>query len=294
MAPHLLTMPREIRNHIYEHIHHKVKIVVYEKLLLYRIRVQQAPYVGLFLTHSRLRDEYTESKVFTNLSASFEWIDGFCPTLNYHHLEDKRLAPMLIRLRHINVSVASTVNSSLAWSEFESLCSTLRDKSPCLVTIRTALRRGRKKYSEESIRAWEDAFTIGVPGPLPRNEFHSVTNDASELSAAPDTVAGFRHAQTCTGWIIDAYKIPGYSTLGKARRSNPLSEGIHRVRKIALSLYVRESACRRYWMPDKYFIHSDPRSYREELYACFTSEDEARIRARLGKVLGWVETRTEY
>ncbi|KAG9197388.1 hypothetical protein G6514_001608 [Epicoccum nigrum] len=86
MPPHLLTLPREIRNNIYQHRHRKVETVclvdnVAEDEHLYQINggimeiqvsVEQAPLVDVMLIHSQIYAEYRESITFKNYSVAFK------------------------------------------------------------------------------------------------------------------------------------------------------------------------------------------------------------------------------
>jgi hypothetical protein len=72
-APHLLTLPREIRDSIYSHLRHEVVLrCQYESLQL-----QNAPIVAVLLTHSQLYHEYKETDYYKNLSCKLCWQKDF-------------------------------------------------------------------------------------------------------------------------------------------------------------------------------------------------------------------------
>jgi hypothetical protein len=65
-APHLLPIPREIRDEIYEYFSHEVVIergweLTSHNGIFKRERFANAPVVSVLLSHSRLHDEYIQS-----------------------------------------------------------------------------------------------------------------------------------------------------------------------------------------------------------------------------------------
>lgn len=70
--PHLLTLPREVRNLIYENLTRTLELRGIKKIgdSLTMVFLTNAPYVNLLLTHSRLHDEYKESDAFQKLSVT--------------------------------------------------------------------------------------------------------------------------------------------------------------------------------------------------------------------------------
>jgi hypothetical protein len=68
---HLLKLPREIRNRIYEFLSHEIELRTIKKIGGVRtvVHITNAPCVEVLLTSSRLHDEYLESQCFRNLSA---------------------------------------------------------------------------------------------------------------------------------------------------------------------------------------------------------------------------------
>ena len=71
--PHLLTLPQEIRDHIYSYLHHGVSLRIRTKHRAQHIRMQNAPIVAVLLTHSKLYHEYKDADCFKNLSAWLYW-----------------------------------------------------------------------------------------------------------------------------------------------------------------------------------------------------------------------------
>ena len=66
-APHLLTVPREIRDRIYSHLQHVVKMSSISPVGYAVVQLDIALHTGLLLTHSQLHDEYLHANYFTKL-----------------------------------------------------------------------------------------------------------------------------------------------------------------------------------------------------------------------------------
>ena len=60
---HLLTIPREIRNQIYDHLHHNLELRTIECLGASQVFVSltNVPYTSVFRAYPRLNAEYEES-----------------------------------------------------------------------------------------------------------------------------------------------------------------------------------------------------------------------------------------
>ncbi|KAJ4314150.1 hypothetical protein N0V94_006609, partial [Neodidymelliopsis sp. IMI 364377] len=70
---HLLALPREIRNQIYTYLHQPLQFrweINKHDVHCATISVSQAPIPSVLQTCTRLRDEYQESPIFRNLSAT--------------------------------------------------------------------------------------------------------------------------------------------------------------------------------------------------------------------------------
>jgi hypothetical protein len=70
--PHILTIPREIRDLIYSYLHHPVSVgwkVDRPEVCCAMIEVQKAPFPNVLLTCSRFKEEYLESSVYADLDA---------------------------------------------------------------------------------------------------------------------------------------------------------------------------------------------------------------------------------
>ncbi|KAJ4307859.1 hypothetical protein N0V94_009585 [Neodidymelliopsis sp. IMI 364377] len=81
MALHLLTLPREVRDNIYKHLHHSVDLVWTWNYTRHSkrdtiARVEKAPVLNVMLTCAQLYEEYGRSSCLSNLHATFEQVIG--------------------------------------------------------------------------------------------------------------------------------------------------------------------------------------------------------------------------
>ena len=141
MAPHLLTLPREIRDNIYQYLHHRVQLtclvdedgekddesdtdddeahVDYYKVLEMQVTVDPTPIVDVMLVHPRIYEEYRESILIKNYSATFM----FAPAASHMVLPLNRqltstLGPILPHLRHATLLFDSNTKNALMINYF--------------------------------------------------------------------------------------------------------------------------------------------------------------------------------
>jgi hypothetical protein len=148
--PHLLTIPREIRNIIYGYLTHDV---VHEFLWqecpkssvrASAIHFEQAPILSVLLTHSQISEEYCESKCFWNLRASVNYTlshyvswEGGGNTLARPDQETVKQA--LSHLHEFAIFVeALPIESPCVWDDAQLLSDILIQHMLQLTTIRLA------------------------------------------------------------------------------------------------------------------------------------------------------------
>jgi len=98
--PHLLTLPREVRDNIYSHLHHEVMLRVPTKHRTQVLQVKNAPIVAILLTRSQLYHEYKDADCFKNLTGWLYWASPFgdpMPTI----IADSRV---LSQIRHLELA----------------------------------------------------------------------------------------------------------------------------------------------------------------------------------------------
>ncbi len=157
--PHLLTLPREVRNNIYNHLYRAVKIPWrFETTIARRreshdleIQVDNFPLIGVLLTCHRLHNEYLESLDHLSISIRFPQ-----PTsVPFQQSEQKRTIKTLSRARHVTLFMVSEepLETEFSyWTYFELFTNALTAEAPSLSTFRTVMLDGpRDTYSQEEI-----------------------------------------------------------------------------------------------------------------------------------------------
>lgn len=105
-SPNLLTIPREIRDQIYSFFHEARLLGPFyhwEPLSHIHLRVYNAPFIDVLLTHSRLREEYLESDSFRNRTCELIVEDHFNAAEYDDFDEETWKSTMLCRARNLTV-----------------------------------------------------------------------------------------------------------------------------------------------------------------------------------------------
>ena len=171
MAPHLLTLPREIRDNIYQYLHHQVQLTCLvdedgekdddpdtddedpdtdddesdaddedddesdtdddesdtdddeadvddDKVLEIQVTVDRAPIVDVMLVHPRIYEEYRESILFKNYSATFNATAAPHMVLPLNRQLTSTLGPILPHLRHATLLFDSNTKNALMINYF--------------------------------------------------------------------------------------------------------------------------------------------------------------------------------
>jgi hypothetical protein len=102
-TPHLLTVPREIRDQIYSHLHRKIQLhhtPLRDVALRIDVSLKNTPLISVLLMHPRLRAEYTQSPSFKKLSLKIDDYPVFepddIPAAMTEHISKHRLALQLV------------------------------------------------------------------------------------------------------------------------------------------------------------------------------------------------------
>lgn len=119
----LLSLPRELRDQIYNYLHEKIALRWYYVPSnfpesqglnpIYDIQIEQAPLISVLLTHSRLKEEYVESVIFKRLSATLRLQSTKQNLLYFPNSDDQsfvrhpecKAGQLLRRITHLNVLV---------------------------------------------------------------------------------------------------------------------------------------------------------------------------------------------
>ena len=256
-TPHLLTLPREIRDNIYKHLHHRLDLRSIDKLGTVQVIVtlENAPCVDIMLVHSQMRDEYLQSDSFKNLSASILGLrvseSGIRWSASDAHANKDNMA--LLRVK--NVTLRNALCSYDTKSPLEPI-DVLLDKGLALHTIRMVQSRFIARHSEESL-------------PKPINY-----GNLDPLSRLPQTLAGLslrQHARGC--------KLLATTADAEPYRSKPYM--IFQVRMYVFTSRLKVDA----WTSDEAIHHAAPHWIWDQL-----SEGQSdTVRRSTVKMMEWVE-----
>lgn len=187
-SPHLLTIPRELRNNIYAYLHYEFSLwwdwskgqdhpqghIVNQ----IAVRFHNVPCSSVIRTHSRLCDEYIKAAPTQDLSATIE----VCPSIYVTVGGDKdanvdtfakrvtgtfeHLRKTTIFLTYIDTISKDYVPGAEMWASIERLIKVIKSKAPHLSTIRVAFRHNSGPELARSEQKY-DAFATAdfLPGP---------------------------------------------------------------------------------------------------------------------------------
>jgi hypothetical protein len=127
-TPHLLTLPREVRDEIYSYLHHtlemEVKLSVAEQEYGFyepaAVHLENAPYLAVLCTHSRMYEEYNES-CFKNLSMCIQsrWDGERLDMTHNDEYYEYEFLQALAHTRHLQIDLSgfekSDVEGFIIW-----------------------------------------------------------------------------------------------------------------------------------------------------------------------------------
>jgi hypothetical protein len=123
VTPHLLGLPREIRNHIYSYLFRDFELIgslqvktTKDPYHEFSIRVRNAPLLNVLLSHSQLRNEYMSADCCRKTSVLIHWgsshfalSDGSAIAQTSH-----RMRVVLAKAKHVTVSIMAVQPTDLA------------------------------------------------------------------------------------------------------------------------------------------------------------------------------------
>ncbi|KAG9189433.1 hypothetical protein G6011_06301 [Alternaria panax] len=160
--PHLLTIPRELRNNIYKYLYDEVSLwwdwsngqdfakghIVNQVA----VRFHNAPCSSIIRAHSRLCDEYIKSAPMQDFSATIEVYPSVYANVSTdkdidHEALAKRVAGAFESLRKITVILTyidalsdSYVPGAEMWASIKRLIGVIKSKAPHLSMVRVAFK----------------------------------------------------------------------------------------------------------------------------------------------------------
>ena len=217
IGPHLLTLPREIRDNIYEYLHRTIRpgsLNISSTQTLHLV-LKNAPYPAVLRVHSLLYQEYLEADCIRNLEAEITFRYDFLPS----HFEDEQWAiAALPPVHHITISIWQPDSQLL-----DSLECYLKPRLPTLRSVRLAL--------SESLGTFTDAQVTADMGPW-------------NAQMSPCLPAVFLELPSVQ--VAEAHHV-GYSGRIIPKHTDPLSTRIHHMRHLKTSLYTFDNPTKYLW-----------------------------------------------
>ena len=274
MVPHLLTIPRELRDKIYEYLHSDIEkgyLVKFEGVKAAQaisVRTEQAPLSSVLLVHSRLYAEYRESVHFKDISVIFDVSSDPGPQ-TARKIFLQVFGPILPQLRHA-VLLVDGLRIGGAWEGANCIFAAIPSLSESLETFQIACRTP-DLTTERQVQDHMSSGRACLPA------FHS--SDLEERRR----IAGL--AQVQIGISLSIEFNPALSP--------PNSKRIHIVHTVDMYSFARSTRMGRYWTQEQLFGCWKPREYPEDLSRRISTTEMSRIRGRLGKALEWEEVRDD-
>lgn len=229
-APPLLTIPREIRDQIYGYLYCKLELrhAPLQDLEAVRLTVTNAPIISVLLTHSRLRDEYSESRWFRYLSLNIQRGLKTKPDRGFVGTDRRDRADLKL-VRDANIDYTFHAGNAMEVARFDYLVHDLQNNAPLLHTLRISRRILVDYYTPRKLPRVETLRQQCLLSPLSRNmrtlpllqhvigrilsfdphdnhhEHHKVQEFAVSLFAASKAEEHMWTAQEMIDWLIEPY-----------------------------------------------------------------------------------------
>lgn len=192
---HILGLPREIRNIIYEYLDQPLEFglslnVSRKRKVLVKAHLSNAPLLSVLLVCTRFRDEYLEASCFRATSATLDWRARTRRTpesLSEGVCYDRALA--FVRDATINVGAKSLPD--MEWQTIGKVASCLKDKAPLLSSVQVALHRSLELTVHHALSTSLANYHDAVP------------DDESVLSAPAVELAGLPIRQVNKGFYTE-------------------------------------------------------------------------------------------
>ena len=263
IGPHLLTLPREIRDNIYEYLHRTIRpgsLNISSTQTLHLV-LKNAPYPAVLRVHSQLYQEYLEADCFRNLEAEITLLYDYFPS----HLQDEQWAiSALAPVHHITIRIWQP-NPQL----LESLERCLKPRLPALRSVRLALRKSLGTFTDAQVAA----------NMVPWDEQLSALSPAVFLGLPLVQEAGAHH--------ID------YARRYSPRHANPQPTQIHHIRHLKAFLYTLDNSKKYLWTQHQVLARWRSQHYSQEVLSRL-SKDRQEILATFPLTLHqWQDARFE-
>lgn len=187
--PRLLTLPREIRNIIYDFLSREIDLRTINELggVATVVHITNAPCVEVLLTHSRLHDEYLEAECFRNLSAAVSRVEQWKTAIKWPSTAQLKVKDDAALARVKTVTFRCIYSRKIAKGPIE-MIDALFARGATLHTVRlieeSIVEEG---HFEKTRRGKEPTYTNS----LPASKVHQNIPMTGQIHGLPLRQAGF-------------------------------------------------------------------------------------------------------
>ena len=273
--PHLLSLPREIRNQIYSYLHKEMKVHNERestRFNVHEVRLENAPYTSVLLVNSKIYHKYREAACFRELAAVVNigtsvWKDSAVSV--------KELDPSALSLvRHVTI-----VDKLFYQKKLERIEKYIRARMPILRTVRHLSVAGLPTFVEDS-----NLFSVWPPTHVD-TEKHSPTAAFLGLPLAQMAIAKHVEDSDLSEVRYGIFDIPD------------ISELYHEVSTLRLVLYTTDDPKKHAWTPeegnDYWASRSHYSKYPQSLLNSLSPEEKLEKQAQIAMssttLLNWTE-----
>lgn len=298
MPTHLLTIPREIRDNIYSHLHQPVTCnwTWEQSGRSYEISMQinNAPLFDVFFVNRQLYDEYSDHSRVQGYNIHLTWknILESSPSSAEGH---SKLLPVLTHIRHLTLFVDEVAQvtwegyvvklgqiSDVCKTQIVDLSETIAGYGQALCSIKVALRFSHGLVNQWGIEErvpetlWQSSYwpqlELQVLGGLRRRhkfEDHHIDYD-------------YQHWED-KSWIDDE-DVPVYRYT--------MNKRFHRKHCVFAFVYAQVPSDRPCWEPKDILTHWTPCDYPPDAHELYphSAQDVEKFRKRIWQMMDWQET----
>jgi hypothetical protein len=272
ITPHLLSLPREIRDEIYSYLHHELELesplytAGVNEYIVTKIRILNAPFLGVLLAHSRLRDEYQKADCFLHLTATFQ--ANYNPTPLGPRSTNARTRAALSNTKHVTITMCASERSEThRWSA--KIIDTLTNISPDLRSLCVVMWDLHGYFEQQDL----DAVLHGPP----------TSTKPDRLAIPPAVFKGLQLVKLARGLHT------GLHTLYTAIDVRFTQHAQYRVDHVAVHLYAIGGSAKHSKCQEDVASALNMRPYHEAAFKQLWEETRVGMVARSKKIMAWQE-----
>lgn len=258
---HLLTIPREIRNQIYNYLHKSIELRTVESFGTTKViaGIPNAPLMSVLLTHSQLHDEYRESDPFKNVAAIVVNVAGYAEHEKWCWTTDEKIAAKddaaLTHLKHITLLMLDAHRGNMV-----DLIDGLMATSPSIHTIMIEEDSHIESYCNDTLPK-----DLNFPTP-------------DRLKPVPDHFHSMKLRQRANCRWISSFRERGLPSVIT-----------HELFQIRTHLYSSKTTCKQLWTTGKLESREAPREYVRMARKVWHKYTAGHVKQRPQQIIGWKE-----